>query len=143
MEDLNQQVSALNIVLKENQEKVKMMAIALDRSQVEPGELDHKIHELDIKLKTMKMQLSGDPIRAAVGEKSKPTIGRRISVAAMGTRNSTYGPSQSHRKSLAIAEKQIKLLKLELKQVIEVDIPALLVEMKVAKAPFVKGSKLD
>ncbi len=74
-----------------------------------------------------------------MGEKSKATIGNRVSVASMGTGYSTYGPNPTHKESLAIANKQLSELKEGLKQIIEVEIPVLEQGLKACKAPYVKG----
>jgi len=142
LEDINIDLSATSTVLREQLEKVKMMAIALNKSQSAPGNLDAQLHQLNTKLELMNKQLSGDPLRGAVGEKSTLTIGQRVSVAAMGTQTSTYGPTPTHQQSLAIARKQLDQLKTELTTLIESDIPSLEQALIDAKAPYVKGSEL-
>lgn len=143
LEDVNLELSATSEILKENRDKLKRMRVALSRSQSEPGVLDKRLYEIVVQLELMNKQLSGDPLRNEVGEKSLPTIGRRVSVAAMGTRNSTYGPTPTHKKSLEIAQKQLEELQEDLKRIVNVDIPALEKDLKAAKAPYVKGAGLD
>jgi len=142
LETINGQLSATNQVVRENQERLKMMAIALNRSQSAPGELDKQLHSITTKLNLMRKQLSGDPLRNEVGEKSKQTIGSRVSVGAMGTKNSAYGPTSMHKENMAIAQKQLTALRAELKQMVNVDIPALEDALINAKAPYVKGDVL-
>ncbi len=142
LEDINLILSATSVVLKENQEKVKMMRIALDRSRSVPGNLDKQLHELSTELLMMQKQISGDPLRNEVGEKSAPTIGGRVSVAAMGTRNSTYGPTPTHIQSLAIANKQLSELRIELSKIVNSQIPAMEQALKDVKAPYVKGTEI-
>ena len=142
LEEINLELSATNLTVRETREKVKMMVIALSRSQSAPGELDQKLHALSSRLQVLSKQLNGDPLRKEVGEESPPTIGRRVSVASMGTRNSAYGPTPTHKQSLAIAQKQLKELNGEVKQILTVEIPALEEALKAAKAPAVKGSGL-
>lgn len=142
LEDINIDLSATSTVLREQRDKVILMTIALSKSRSAPGDLDAQLHELNTKLELMNKQFSGDPLRSAVGEKSLPTIGQRVNVAAMGTRTSTYGPTPTHRQSLAIARKQLDALKTELAAIIENDIPQLEKALIEAKAPYVKGSGL-
>ncbi|MDA9563054.1 glycosyl hydrolase [Flavobacteriales bacterium] len=139
LEDVNLELSAVSMMIRESLEKLSMMEIALGRSQSSPGELDKKIHDLSRKLHLMNKQLNGDPLKNEVGEKSKATIGNRVSVASMGTGYSTYGPNPIHKESLAIANKQLSELKEGLKQIIEVEIPVLEQGLKACKAPYVKG----
>jgi photosystem II stability/assembly factor-like uncharacterized protein len=142
LEDINIDLSATITVLREQRDKVILMTIALSKSRSAPGDLDAQLHKLNTKLELMNKQFSGDPLRSAVGEKSLPTIGQRVNVAAMGTRTSTYGPTPTHRQSLAIARKQLDALKTELAAIIENDIPQLEKALIEAKAPYVKGSGL-
>ncbi len=142
MEEVNLQLGATQEVLKERLAQVERMKVALAKSRSIPGELDEQVHALYQRLYKMKKQLSGDPLRTEVGEKSTPTIGQRVSVAAMGTRNSTYGPTPTHKESMRIASKQLEALKKELLQIESVDIPALEKALIEVKAPYVKGSSL-
>ncbi|MEM9024290.1 MAG: glycosyl hydrolase, partial [Bacteroidota bacterium] len=142
LEAINLDLSAVNMTIQQTQEQLKLMAIAVSRSQSAPGALDQQLHGLQSRLKTMRKQLNGDPLRSKVGEKSLPTIGGRANVAAMGTRNSTYGPTATHRQSLAIAQTQLTALKAELSQILEVEMPKLEQALKAVKAPSVKGSGL-
>jgi len=119
-----------------------MMSIALSRSQSAPGDLDKRLHEVNTRLQTMNKQLSGDPLRKGVGEKSLPTIGDRVSVAAMGTKTSTYGPTPTHRQSLQIAKSQLKTLRTELSEIANELIPNMEQELLDAKAPYVKGATM-
>ena len=138
LEEINIDLSATNVIMKQTGERLARMQIALDRSRSVPGELDKRLHAIKTKLAKLNKQLNGDPLRNEVGEKSRPTIGRRVSVAAMGTRNSTYGPSQMHKESLAIAIKQHAALKADLDKIVDQAIPALEAAMKKVKAPYVK-----
>ena len=142
LEDINLELSGTRVVLNENVEKVKMMSIALSRSQSAPGDLDKRLHEVNTRLQTMNKQLSGDPLRKGVGEKSLPTIGDRVSVAAMGTKTSTYGPTPTHRQSLQIAKSQLKTLRTELSEIANELIPNMEQELLDAKAPYVKGATM-
>ncbi|MDB9701786.1 glycosyl hydrolase, partial [Salibacteraceae bacterium] len=142
LEDINLELSGTRVVLNENVEKVKMMSIALSRSQSAPGDLDKRLHEVNTHLQTMNKQLSGDPLRKGVGEKSLPTIGDRVSVAAMGTKTSTYGPTPTHRQSLQIAKSQLKTLRTELSEIANELIPNMEQELLDAKAPYVKGATM-
>ncbi|MAY82737.1 MAG: glycosyl hydrolase [Flavobacteriales bacterium] len=138
LEDINLQLSGTNVVMNDAREKLERMAIALNRSRSNPGELDKQLHELQSKLSLLNKQLNGDPLRNEVGEKYQPTIGRRVGVASMGTTNSTYGPSQMHKESLAIAQKQYKALKADLDKIVNEEIPALEEALIKAKAPYVR-----
>ena len=138
----NLDLGATNLVINEAKEKLKLMGIALSRSQSTPGDLDKRLNDINNGLQLLSKQTSGDPLRKEVGEKSKLTIGSRLWVASMGTDDSSYGPTMTHKESLAIVKKQLANLKEELSQIVDEDIPALEEALKNAKAPAVKGSGL-
>ena len=142
LDAINIDLTATSMTLRQTQEQVKFMAISLSRSQSAPGDLDKQLHDLNNRLETMKKQLSGDPLRKEVGEKSIPTIGSRISVARWGTSGSTYGPTPTHQQSLDIAKKQLATLKTELEQILTTELPALEKALDDVKAPAVKGGGL-
>ena len=142
LEETNLLLSATQQALNDQLEKLKRMMVALSRSQSEPGKLDDDLHAMGIKLELMKKQFSGDPLRNEVGEKSKPTIGSRLSAATTGTAYSTYGPTPNHQKTLSIANRQLQQLRIELKNIVEEEIPALEERLIEAKAPYVKGMPL-
>lgn len=142
IETINLELGATSLTLEEAQAQLKLMALALQRSQSAPGELDKQLHSLHRRLYAMAKQLKGDPLRQEVGEKSQPTIGDRVSVASMGTENSSYGPTPTHRKSLSIAQQQLKALNTELNKILNEDFPALERALKAVQAPPVKGGGL-
>ncbi len=142
LEAINLDLSATNMVVEATKEKVQLMALSLQRSQSAPGDLDKQLHDLNRRLQVMGKQLRGDPRRGEVGEKSLSTIGDRVSVASMGTKNSSYGPTPTHKQSLAIAQQQLEALNKELTEILDSDIPALERALKGVNAPPVKGGGL-
>ncbi len=141
IETINLELSATSMALREASQKLKRMEIALGRSQSVPGTLDKQIHDLSAQLYRMEKQLSGDPLRREVGEKSQPTIGNRINVATTGTRSSTYGPTPTHQQNLKMAKQQLDALSAELQQILDTEMPALEKALKEVKAPAVKGMR--
>ena len=142
LEEVNLELGAVDLVINETKEKLKLMSIALSRSQSAPGDLDKTLHEIGNKLQLMSKQTSGDPLRNEVGEKSRLTIGSRLWIASFGTAYSSYGPTSTHSENLAIAKKQFSELQSELTRIVNVDIPALEKAMKEVNAPPVKGGDI-
>jgi photosystem II stability/assembly factor-like uncharacterized protein len=139
LEDISLQLGETSLVLGATKEKLKLMRISLNNSRMAPGDLDKQLHALDNRLQVMDKQISGDPLRNEVGEKSVQTIGARLWMASNGTSNSTYGPTATHKQSVAIAKKQLTAIQAELTQIVEKEIPALEQAMREVKAPPVKG----
>ena len=142
LEDINLELGNVSVLVKETLVKLNLMVVALSRSQEAPGDLDKRLHDLRNRLQLLSKQISGDPLRTEVGEKSLPTVGNRLSVASIGTAYSTYGPTTTHKQNLAIANEQLEKVKSELREVVTREIPSLEQAMKDAKAPSVKGSDL-
>ncbi|MGC9343214.1 MAG: hypothetical protein ACP5E3_10970, partial [Bacteroidales bacterium] len=74
-----------------------------------------------------------------VGEKFPHTISARLGVAAMGTQNSTYGPTPTHRRSLEIAKEEFAVVKDDLEEIVETKIPEMLQKLNAAGAPWIEG----
>jgi hypothetical protein len=90
------------------------MELALSRTDVDPTEMNKEMHNLKMDLAKLKLKFFGSQAKNEVGERNNPTIYNRISAAQMGTNNSTYGPTPTHKRSLEIARKEFKVLRAEL-----------------------------
>ena len=124
-------------------EKVKMMARALSQSQSAPGELDKALSDIRDRLLTINHQLNDDQSRSQVYLSNVKTVANLISVVEIGTSFSTYGPTPTHRQSLALATRQLEAQKAALKAIVEQSIPALEEKLRAAGAPWIKGQKLN
>ena len=54
--------------------------------------------------------MNGDPAKLQVGEKTKPTVGERLFAVYRGISNSTYGPTNTHQKSITIIQNELNTL---------------------------------
>jgi hypothetical protein len=111
--DLHKSVSAFTLSLKNALKKADAFNIAFSRSTSPPGNLNTEIHDLKQKLFELDEKLNGNHSKEEIGEHYPPTILRRIGRIFNGTRNSTYGPTQTHRKSLEIANSEFSEMKAE------------------------------
>ncbi len=137
--EMQRAAGALSISLNEAQNKVKLMETSLRRATFEPGALNTQLHDLKMQLTTIETQLNGRSSKNEVGEKNLPTIRHRLRAASMGTANSTYGPTPTHRRSLEIAREEFKPLKTELENISEQEIPVLMKKLFEAGAPWLEG----
>ncbi len=135
-------LGAASQVLENSREKLGHLKTALSRSEAAPGDLDTQIHQLEQQLFAIEEQLSGNQSKGQVGEKTAPTVGSRLGVAAIGTAFSTYGPTATHRRSLEIAEQEFAGINDQLKTISEQRIPALERQLKALGAPWTPGSPL-
>lgn len=99
--------SAVNKTLSNALLKVKAMETALLQSHAPVGDLDQKIHQVRMDLLNLDVALNGNRSKAEPGEKTNPTISGRLFSVNLGIYKSTYGPTETHKKSMAIIEKQL------------------------------------
>jgi hypothetical protein len=116
------------------------MQRALGRSNADPGELDSQIHTLRAKMLDLDEQLNGNRSKGEPGEKTRPTVQSRISAAYSGTSLSTYGPTEMHRMSYEIAEKEHQKICEGLAEIVNDEIPELIKKLEEAGAPAVEGT---
>lgn len=137
--DFQKALGAMYITLNESMEKVKLMETSLMRSEIKQEELNKELHDLKMELIDINTTLRGSSSRNEIGEKNPHTISKRVSIASMGTMNSTYGPTQTHRRSLEIAKEEFKEVKSEMEELTENKIPAMLNKLYEAGAPWIEG----
>jgi photosystem II stability/assembly factor-like uncharacterized protein len=137
--EMQRAIGALNLSLNETLKKVKLMETSLKNASFKPGTLNEQLHNLKMQLTDIQTELSGSSSKNEIGEKNPPTIGERISLVALGTANSTYGPTQTHRESLEIAREEFTGVKQNFEQIAEEQIPQLLTKLFEAGAPWIEG----
>ncbi len=81
--------------------------------------------------------MNGNRAKQLVGEKTKVTIDSRLGAATIGTALSTYGPTPTHRKTLAIAKKEHDALKPKIEQMVAEKIPAFERKLAEVGAPYI------
>lgn len=140
--DLQRSASATSTSLRKAMNRVKAMQTALYRSAEEPGELDLQLHELRNELFELEERVFGHQARESVGEKTDPTFYNRLSNASRGVSNSTYGPSETQRRSLELAREELEEIKPLVKEIVEEKIPELERKLAVAGAPWIEGQEI-
>lgn len=139
LEEIGGDQSATNLKLNKTMAKVKAMGLALTQANNAPGDLEKRLYDLKIKLMKLDVVLNGNRSKQQVGEKTKPTLSDRLSVANIGTGLSTYGPTETHKRSLEIAQNMLKDIQRKLAQIVNQDIPNMEKALQNAGAPWVEG----
>jgi hypothetical protein len=139
---LQRSVSAADEAIEIAFEKITDLEKALARSTTDPGTFDTELEALKQHLYELDQRLSGNRSRRAMGEVSVPNISRRLRVAAMSSGMSDYGPTATHRRAFEIAVQEFSALEGDLKQLLEVDLPALEMKMEEAGVPWTPGRPL-
>ncbi|MFC3194855.1 hypothetical protein ACFODZ_11450 [Marinicella sediminis] len=123
--------------LSESLKRMEQLKSALNQSMAEHGALDTLWFTLNQRLISLDRQLNGNRSKQQVGEKTRMTIGGRLSAVTLGTSLSTYGPTPTHRQSLAIASDELQALSEQIKQITEQELPAFEQQLADIGAPYV------
>jgi len=140
--ELQRATSATSLTIRITNKKIDAMAAALARTPTAPGELDTKLFLLKQTLLELDVKLFGNRSKQQIGEKTKPSIGSRLRFAIGGTTSSTYGPTPAHKRSFEIAVTQFSLLKVELENMLNNQLPELEKALKKAGAPWTEGQPI-
>ncbi|MCP5070770.1 MAG: glycosyl hydrolase [bacterium] len=138
--EMGRVVSATEATIKETKTRLSGMRRALAVSTVDASLFD-SLRGLTERLDALGQRLSGNHRRNLANDPGPIAIKRRLSVAHMGNRHSTYGPTPTHRQSLQIAKEALARLSTEFKQLLHTDIPALESKLEAAGVPWSAGRR--
>jgi hypothetical protein len=130
------QAAAIGFKTIENLEK------ALARSTVDPGTLDTELEDLKQELYEIDEALSGNRSLRSIGQPSVPTVSGRLRVASRTNGQSDYGPTATHRRAYEIASEEFARIEPQLRQILEMGLPALESKMEEAGVPWTPGRPL-
>jgi len=137
-EDALRSATALEVSLNNALTKADRMHTALAQAPVVPGSLDQQLYEVNRNLLDLEEALSGNPAKLAVGEKTSPTVGQRLMSLEIGIGHSTYGPTETHKKTLAIVKNQVQEIHTELEST-QNEMSQIAKALLEAGAPWVEG----
>jgi photosystem II stability/assembly factor-like uncharacterized protein len=137
--ELQRAVSAASDVVSLGFERIENLERALVRSQTAPGGLDSELEALKQRLYEVDQALAGKRTVPAWAEERSPTISERLQNAARSDAMSDYGPTATHRRSFEIASQEFTELEPKIRQLLEVDLPALESKMEEAGVPWTPG----
>ncbi|MGB5890873.1 MAG: glycosyl hydrolase, partial [Thermoanaerobaculia bacterium] len=137
--EINRQVDGAGKILDQTAERLQLIKHALMKSTVNDALLDDEARALEQKVFELRGALRGNKRQEDIGEPMPHTIGRRLSAASIGTMLSTYGPTPTHRQTLAIAQEELEEVKQGLKQLLQVDLPAFEDQLEAAGVPWTPG----
>lgn len=129
---------ATALSIKKAFKKIKTMELAISRTPKELDEIISQLHTMKMNLFKLEETLRGNNSKNEIGEKSNPTILSRLSKAINGASYSTYGPTQTQIKNIDIAKRQFVEFEQILKNIIEIEMPAIEKALFEAGAPVVE-----
>ena len=140
--ELRRAVTAADEALKNAFGRVEKLEEALASSTIDPGTLDTELEALKQKLYDVDFKLAGNRSIADFGHPRTPNVSRRLRVAAITDGQSDYGPTATHRRAFEIAQIEFAEILPELRQLLEVDLPALEAEAEAERVPWSPGRPL-
>ena len=121
-------------------DRVTAMQKALARSEQSSPELYQQLRQAKMDLKAIQKEMYGSPAKDEIGERNDPTVQSRMRTGYRALSN-TYGPTDTHRNTIAIAKKQLVSLKEKLSKVSSI-MPQLEQTLRALGAPWIEGQPL-
>jgi hypothetical protein len=123
-------------------ERLRYMRQALTQTPSAEPTLFARMDAIETDLAELRVRLRGDPIRGRWNEASVPSILGRIGKVAGGHWDTRQAPTATQQQSLEVAQTEFAEVSVELKKVLETDLPGLEAELEAAGAPWTPGRKL-
>ena len=117
-ESMSRDVNALGIKLSNTRKTAKKLMSAALKANVDSQTLE-KIATLSASLSALDTELNGHPAKKQIGERSKPTLGARLFALNRGITLSTYGPTETHKKTMGIVIEQWSAMNEQLVELME------------------------
>ena len=121
-------------------ERVAYMRKALLDARSATADLAARLRAAEVGLKDVKEKLEGDPVRGRLSEPTVPGVLERIGHIASNDWESTYGPTKTHRASLAVAEEELAEASTALSR-LAAELDELDFALEKAGAPWTPGRK--
>ena len=139
MRNVRVDMSAVGYEIDHNLGVVNAMLIALDRTNLAPGNsLGKEVRDAKKALMVLEKELDGNPSKDEIGERNNNSIQSKMFAANAGL-STTYGPTPLHEKSLIEVEKGLPALKARVDAIVNSTIPSLVQKLKDAGAPYIQG----
>lgn len=92
--------------LSEQVDWIEALQTALSRADTPDAALSQRLYDTRLQLLDLREQMQGSEARREVGERSPPTPGSRLFTGFRGL-NSTYGPTELHRQTVAAGRAEL------------------------------------
>ena len=140
--ELQRKALSTREVLNKSLEKIPYIKKAIFDTPSANPELLKRAIKIENSLKDIQKKLFGDSTPRRLWEPTSPSILSRISNIISGHWNTTYGPTQTHKKDFEIASQQFEELGLQLRPLIETDLKTLEEDLEAAGAPYTPGREI-
>ncbi len=137
-DELRRHMEGVNLAITDAQSDLDALREALQNSAANPS-FDAKALDLANRLHDLNETLNGNEQMADRGEPAPPSLSDRLAVFNYGNRFSTYGPTPTHLRNLELASEGFAELREKLRQILDVELPALQQQLNVAGVAWTSG----
>ena len=107
---------AIQMTVANTLKKIKSMQLAMDQSRADVGNMDRRLNDIRTSIMKMDQNLSGNRSKMGPGEKRNPTVGSRLFVIQRVIEYSTYGPTETAKENLFLANKGMDEIQAQLNE---------------------------
>ncbi len=137
VQNLQNDVAQMTETLEKCNNKVAAMQTAAGRTSKDASAVIAELFEVKTMLNALNQKVNGNQSKGEIGERNPPNVRGRMFIGFRGM--TTYGPTDMHKESIAIAKKELAALNIELKEIAENRIPAIENKLKEVGAPRIEG----
>ena len=135
-------VDAATSVAAEAQKQIDEIKTVIRNSTLLEPTVINEIRAIETRLKDVLEKFNGDPTRPKRNEAAYPGLTSRLRVMMFGAMGSSEGPTETHRRQYEIAGEEFTEAVDELRQIVEVDLPAFNDTLDEAGEPWTPGRKI-
>jgi hypothetical protein len=135
---LQREVMGADKVTDDALTRMQYIRRALDHVESSDAQLAARVNAADTALRDISEAIGGDRIRRQRSEPAPPSLMDRVNNSVAGLL-STQPPTETHRRSLALAESEFTPLAARLRQIIEGEIAAIEKQLNAIGAPWTPG----
>jgi photosystem II stability/assembly factor-like uncharacterized protein len=130
-------------IIREANNKLKYMKVALERSEQPYGSLYTTLNGIENRLKGINRELYGDPVKYDLDMGQPQTPANRIGIMGYEQKYSTSTPTKTHKDSYAIAREELDGIKEKVETIFNTDIKQFEEELLKSGAAYTPGRGHD
>jgi hypothetical protein len=131
--------STTQTIMDETNNKLRYIKAAIKRSEQPFENLAASVLAIEDKLQAISVELYGDPVKASLDINQPQSPANRIGSISYGQKYSTSAPTETHKRSFAIAKREIDAIKKKVEVVFNVDLKQLEEKLISSGAPYTPG----
>lgn len=130
----------MDYALNQAKETLTSMKKSLETVPGDTGSMRQELFQLEKEIQEIEGKLNGNQARSKIGERNEPNIASFMRVGFRAL-NSSYGPTEMHKKSLKTAQRMYNDLEDDLQDIVNEEIPELKKDLEEAGAAPILNEK--